>query len=139
MRRIVNAISDVGSIVLAALLLAFFLGRPGYQPTGEYGILWGVGVVLAIAIIYIILEGVTVLSDKTPSPFYVAVETMFSYVPLMALVWVLAAWKYGATTLSPFQWIVFFVALFVILVDLIGFVTIVARQLLLTDEVKGIR
>ena len=139
MFKAISRYSDVGSLILAVGILGFFLGRPGYQPSGENGLLLGIGVVLVIAAVYAALEASMVLADRTPSPLYVALETLVSHLPGYALLWVLAAVYYGATTLSNFQWITFAIFTAVVLFDLIGIVTIVARQLLLTDELKSVK
>lgn len=139
MRRFLNMMSDLGSVILAIGILVFFLGRPGYQPTGEYGTLIGIGVVLAIAVAYLALEGAIVLTNATPSPLYFALETFISHVPGYALMWVVAAYYYGVIVPSAFQWVTFAIFTGIVLIDLVGIVAIVARQLLLTDEVKGIR
>ncbi len=139
MRKSINLMSDLGSVVLAVAILAFFLGRPGYQPAGEYGTLIGIGVVLVISFIYLALESTLVLADQTPSPFYLAIETFISHIPGYALLWVTAAAFYGKTVLSPFQWVSFGILVVIVLIDLIGIVAIVTRQLLLTDEMKNVR
>ncbi len=137
--KLLNVMSDLGSLILAIGIVVFFVGFPGYQPAGEYGMLIGIAVVLGIMAIYLAFEGSIVFAHNTPSPVYVAVETFISHIPGYALVWVAAAVVYGKTALSPFQWVAYGIILVVVLIDLIGIVAVVARQLLLTDEVKPVR
>ncbi|OGG58407.1 hypothetical protein A2765_05670 [Candidatus Kaiserbacteria bacterium RIFCSPHIGHO2_01_FULL_56_24] len=117
----------------------FFSILPGYAPNGEYGMLIGIGVVLMIAVLYGLMEVTTVVKSETLNPLYFAWETFVSYVPLIALAMVAQRWFDGIITLSPFQWLTACILLVVILLDVLGFVTMLAQRYLLTDELKTVR
>lgn len=137
--RNVGIFSELGSFVLAVGIWMFFSLLPGYQPGGEYGTLIGIAVVFLIAVLYGVMEGLPVVSKSTPNPLYFAWETFASYTPLVALAMVAQRWFDGLIVLSPFQWLAAGILLAVILLDLLGFVTVLAQRYLLTDELKTVR
>jgi|GEM_PF-4349567 len=139
MRKALSILTDLGSVLLAIGVLVFFLYFPNYKPPGENGVLIGIVIALVIVVIYLVLEGSMTMGDKTPTPLYFAFETEVSHFPGYALLWVVAAWYYNATVLSGFQWTVFVIIAAAVAADLFGVVTVVARQLLLTDEMKHVR
>jgi uncharacterized membrane protein len=138
MPNTVGIFSELGSLALAIGSWLFFNLAPGYEPGGQYGMLIGIAVVLAIAVVYGIMEVTTVVKGATPSPLYFAWETFASYTPLIALAMVLQRWFDGLITLSPFQWLAAGIILLVVLLDVFGFVTMLAQRYLLTDELKTV-
>ncbi len=139
MTRLSTILSDAGSIVLAIGLLLFYNTMPNYTPSGEYGQLIGLSIALVIAVIYGWFEVLTVVRADTVSPIYFAWETFMSYVPMFAFVWLAAEWWYGIIVISPFQWVVGGIFFTVVVLDIFGFVMMLAQRYLLTDELKTVR
>lgn len=139
MRNGMRVLGELTSLMLAVGIWVFFNMYPGYTPTGEYGLLVGIGVVFAIAVVYDALEVAAILRSDTPSPVYFAWETLISYTPLLAFAMVAQRWIDGLIVISPFQWLTAAILLIAILLDVFGFVTLLAQRYLLTDELKSVQ
>lgn len=139
MRKVIGHLSDLGSVILSGMIIVFFGYFPNYTPPGENGILIGVGVTLVIAVVYGILEYLTVVQADTVSPLYFAYETEISHFPVYAFIVVGTWWSSGIITLSFFQWVAAAILVVPIVLDVIGFVSLLAQRYLLTDELKTVR
>lgn len=139
MRNVIGFMSDASSLLLAAAIIVFFGYFPDYTPPGENGPLIGVGVALVIAVIYGILEYMTVVRSDTVSPLYFAWETEISHFPIYAFIVIGTWWWGGDIQISFFQWIVAAIIAVPVLLDVIGFVSLLAQRYLLTDELKTVR
>lgn len=139
MRKVIGYLSDLGSLILAGMIIVFFGYFPNYTPPGDNGVLIGVGVTLVIAVIYGILEYLTVVQADTVSPLYFAYETEISHFPVYAFIVIGTWWGSGLITLSFFQWIAAAILIVPIVLDIIGFVSLLAQRYLLTDELKTVK
>ena len=136
MRKFFGIMSDLGSVILAVGLYAYFVLAAGHEPSNA---IFASFVAFALAVVYGLLEAIPVMSGKTPSPLYLAFETFFSYIPLFAFCAIGTLFMKGHIVISSFQWFVAVVFLVVILLDVLGFLTILSQRLLLTDEYKGVK
>lgn len=125
--------------MLAVAIWIFFNWYPGYTPTGDNGLLIGIGVVFFISVIYAVFEVAAVLKSTTVSPLYFAFETFISYAPLMAFAMVVQRWLDGLIVVSSFQLLAGSIVLIAVLLDVLGFVSMLAQRYLLTDELKSVQ
>lgn len=139
MRKAITVIAEICSLFLAVGIWIFFNGYPGYTPSGENGLLFGIGTVFLIAVIYAVIEVAAVLKAATPSPLYFAFETFISYTPLFAFAMVVQRWLDGHIVVSSFQMLAGSVVLVAVLLDVLGFVSMLAQRYLLTDELKSVQ
>ncbi|MFZ2555655.1 MAG: hypothetical protein WAX57_02345 [Minisyncoccia bacterium] len=138
MKKALDVMSDLGSVILAAGLFFYFKYFPGHAPSTTGGTLFGVGIAGGFAILYGILEALPVIRKETPTPIYLAFETFVSYIPMFAFCVIGTLWATGQIVISSFQWIVAGIFLTAILLDLFGFLAVMAQRLLLTDELKNV-
>ncbi len=138
MKNSIGFLADAGSFFLAIGIWVFFGAMPGYTPPGEYGTLIGIAIVIVIAILYGIMEALTIIRSDTVGPVYFAWETFLSYLPLIAFAMVVQRMLDGLVVLSSFQWLAALILIAVVLLDILGFVAILAQRYLLTDELKNV-
>lgn len=139
MQKISALLSDSNSVVLAIGIIVFFGYFPGYEPATTNSMLLGLGVVVVIAFVYGVIEYLTVVRAETVSPLYFAWETEISHLPVYAFVVVGTWWLGGDIIISPFQWLVAVILTVSIVLDIVGFVSLLAQRYLLTDELKTVR
>ncbi len=132
--RLMKTVSWWATAVGALGLMIFYYNYQGYTPASGNDTLIAWAIVGTIALAYLGIEYLEVKVEM--SKVDMAMETFLSYLPVMALSSVLTAWKLGAIMVSSFQFWTGVVFLVVVLVDVLGFTSLIFDNMMSTFAAK---
>lgn len=127
--KLVKGLSLWSSALFALTIMIFFYDMQGYTPADDKAMMTSVGVILGIGLTYLLVEYLDTMMGAGLTPVEVSMETLLSYLPLVAFGSVATAWWFGNIVVSDFQLGAGALFLAVVLIDVFGFSTKIFQNL----------